>query len=104
MTTKQLDKYKKLGWEFYLAEEWYNEREWAIKFKSPRMDRYCSLHWSKLGGAFEEFWEKVDEKDLLQFEAISYASKFVDQIKYSLECKIRDAILAGEKQITIEIK
>lgn len=103
MTKQDLNKYKKLGWEFYLTEGWFNEREWGIQFKSPRMDDFRALNWSKLGGTFEEFWERAMEKELLEAEATAYAARFFNDNKYSLEYKVRDAILAGDKEFLIKL-
>lgn len=104
MTKNDLQKYESLGWDFFLEESYFNEVEWAIYFKSPRMDRHRSLHWSKLKKSFDEFWAETEERDLLKSEAMSYAASYVDRNRYKIECQIRDAIIAGEKQITVEIK
>lgn len=103
MTKEDLKKYKDLGWEFYLNESYHDQREWVIRFKSPRMNISFPLTWNKLGGTFDDIWSKEKESDLVKWEAIAYSQEYFSNNRYYIEGLIKDAIAKGEKEVTIKL-
>ena len=103
MTTEQLQEYKDKGWKFCVDEGYFSEREWAIKFKSPRLKEWRSINWSKYYNTLEELWARVTEKELLDIEANFYATEYMSNNKHKIDKTIKRAIIAGEGEVLIKL-
>lgn len=103
MNKETIEKYKKLGWEFSSEEHYFSEREWSLKYTSPRMQTPSTLMYFKLKCTIDEMLEKVSEEYLIFDENINFATQFYKNNQSSIELDIISSMLNGKKSVTIHL-
>jgi len=102
MTTIQIEVYKNAGWLFVNDIQYYNEREYQILFKSPRMSKFKVLISAKLGD-YQELWARVTEQDLLNAEIKEVAHDKYHELKGDILKKIELALTNNENEIKVKL-
>lgn len=104
MTNKQLEKYKKLGWEFK-SDRWVSPHNGDIEdelhVKSPRLYGFFCV-----AGARHSVpdWDDVDEKEMVDMEKARFALQKWDEIDDDIQDLVMAALKEGKGKITINLK
>ncbi len=103
MTVKQIEKYKKLGWEFkedQTISHHNGDIDDELHVKSPRLDEFFCVARSRCS---VPKWNEVEEKEILKREKQIYAAQWYDGIGEKVESLILDAVIKGKMKITINL-